>query len=299
MSCHERRSEVHEVKTCDSAMVAGIGLAALVVGAAFRALWEASRYIRTQTGSLAPVTKADSVQALSALTAHRKCVEQQVACKLQKLKLPPAEALKVKTLACIQSTPYLVQSPVALKPSLDALCHATTIRQAEAARQKLTEALESGHRHVLEQSITVACEAACSKIGFGTIRTARGPLGTIRVIAENPAGHALVAEITAGDSSRGPRIESEILGVTDGSCMDVMDKFGEALEGAGVRSNPPVRNFTGGVCELDAAREFLRTKLHPSAQASTRGKEEHAAVAAVHRARRLNQPQTTIRIRRK
>jgi hypothetical protein len=60
------------------------------------------------------------------------------------------------------------------------------------------------------------------------------------------------------------------MGVTDGSCNEILDAFDRALEEAGVRAAPPKRKYTGGVCELAAARDYVLRKVRrpPPAQVS-------------------------------
>jgi hypothetical protein len=53
-------------------------------------------------------------------------------------------------------------------------------------------------------------------------------------------------------------IATEVIGMSDPSCGQILDEFNQALAEAGVRSSPPERKSTGGVCELEAAKEFIR-----------------------------------------
>jgi hypothetical protein len=80
---------------------------------------------------------------------------------------------------------------------------------------------------------------------------------------------------------------TEVVGISDGSCHAILDGFDRALEAQGVRAGPPRRKYTGGVCQLAAAQEFVRRKVRksspPPAQQVQPGEEQ-----AVRRAQRLN-----------
>jgi hypothetical protein len=120
--------------------------------------------------------------------------------------------------------------------------------------------IESSHTSVLRHALTLACTNAALKVGFGAVEALQAGNGTIRVIASDESGRALVSEISTAANGN-PHIETEVLGVTDGSCNDMLDAYDRALEEEGVRSGVPRRKFTGGVCELGAAREFIRRKV--------------------------------------
>jgi hypothetical protein len=92
-------------------------------------------------------------------------------------------------------------------------------------------------------------------------------------VATDPAGRSLVTEIgtlPSGEAS----LTTEVVGVRDGSCGQILDRFDATLERLGVHAGPPQRRSTGGVCELAAARDLLRKK----------------ALGSVRRAQRLNRP---------
>jgi hypothetical protein len=57
------------------------------------------------------------------------------------------------------------------------------------------------------------------------------------------------------------------VGLHDGSCNEILDRFDAALAAEGVRAGAPRRSFTGGVCELAAAREFVRRLPRPALKA--------------------------------
>jgi hypothetical protein len=135
--------------------------------------------------------------------------------------------------------------------------------------------------------VRLACQQAAVRVGFDRLETLAGLRGELRLIASDPAGRTLVTEIrTGGNGDVG--LETEVVGVSDGSCHEILDAFDRSLEAEGIRSAPSQRKFTGGVCELAAAREFVRRKVkRPTTQAPPAVKTGREAI---RRTQRLNRP---------
>ena len=56
-----------------------------------------------------------------------------------------------------------------------------------------------------------------------------------------------------------------MVGFTDGRCHATLNRFDAAMEAQGVRTEGlPDRKWTGGVCELSMARDFIRRKVEPA-----------------------------------
>lgn len=177
--------------------------------------------------------------------------------------LPPIEAAKASALLRVVARPYLVQNPAALEAPLAALNQARTLGQVRQAEALLTAALESQHQAAFVSALKQACENACREIGFNAIEATSVPGRVVRVIATDPAGRTLVTEIE-GNAEMEPRMATEVVGVSDDSCHGILDRFDRALEAQGVRGSAVRRKFTGGVCQLAAAREFVRRKVRKS-----------------------------------
>jgi len=111
-------------------------------------------------------------------------------------------------------------------------------------------------------ALVVACTRASALAGFRAATVVRVSGVQTRIVATSPAGHALVTEIRVSLSGEAS-LATEVVGLRDGSCQGILDQFDSALEAEGVRGSAPTRRFTGGVCELAAARAFSR-RLAPS-----------------------------------
>ncbi|MCU1264375.1 MAG: hypothetical protein JWM21_693 [Acidobacteria bacterium] len=146
------------------------------------------------------------------------------------------------------------------------------------------------HNSVLTNTLTVACANAFKKIGFDSVQVLPTINAKARLVASNPSGKTLVAEI-APDEQFDLSISTEIVSGCDSTTPAILDAFDKALEEEGVRAAKAVRKETGGVCELDTARDvlsFVRRKASP--QDSVAGPQ--SSDAALRRSQRLNDKRT-------
>lgn len=229
----------------------------------------------------------DEIKPLTAVQADLRLHQQQMMAAVARYQLPPTEAMQVSTLLSLTTTPYVVEGYPAIQQPLEVLQLATSPGVAQRAQQTLLQTIEASHQKIFVQALTTACANAARKVGFAAIQTVSTDTGMMRVIATDPSGRALVTEISA-DPNREPSIETEVVGVTDGSCHTLLDAFDKALEEEGVRAAPSKRKFTGGVCELATAREFIRKKVRRTAAAQAQS-GTIGNTNATKRSQRLNQ----------
>lgn len=180
--------------------------------------------------------------------------------------LSEVEATKVETLQ--EAAAYQVEDSEPLEAPMRALQQASTPEAARQAKEEVMATLETEHHRLFTDRLVGACTRASKKAGFPNVETETRPGGVVRVVATNEAGHALVSEVDASPDGE-PSLATEVVGVTDGSCTEMLDAFDEALEEEGVRAATPRRTFTGGVCQLAAAKEFVQRKLRPGASTDT------------------------------
>ena len=178
--------------------------------------------------------------------------------------LSEVEATKVEALQ--EAAAYQVEDPDGLEAPMRALQRASTPEAARQAKSEVMATLETEHHRLFTQRLVGACTRASEKAGFPNVETETRPDGIVRVVAANEAGHALVSEVDASPGEE-PSLATEVVGVRDGSCTEMLDAFDEALEEEGVRASTPRRTFTGGVCQLAAAKQFVQRKLRASASA--------------------------------
>ncbi len=268
------------------AAAGGAVLAAGLIAVTLRSLSAAARDAY-RLYSESKETPIKSLKPISTLREEMKVRAQEFKGVLSQHKITPTEAIQVATLATLSESPLYVESKDSVLQPLKALQCATSLEAAQQSQRQLYRAIESDHARLFTKALTLACTKAAERAGFPAVETVSAPAGTVRLIASDPCGRALVTEIRNGQDHE-PSIETEVVGVTDGSCAAILDAFDKALEEAGVRAAPPKRKFTGGVCELAAAREFLRKTVRP-------GQSEKVKAAAtqkennIQRRHRLNQ----------
>jgi len=225
--------------------------------AAYRSLQEAREemeQIDCEHRPLSAIREKQETQASETKTAQTEMKDE----------LSEVEATKVEALQ--EAAAYQVEDPDGLEAPMRALQQASTPKAARQAKSEVMATLETEHHRLFTQRLVGACTRASEKAGFPNVETETRPDGVVRVVATNEAGHALVSEVDASPDEE-PSLATEVVGVRDGSCTEMLDAFDEALEEEGVRADTPRRTFTGGVCQLAAAKEFVQRKLRAGASA--------------------------------
>lgn len=288
MSARTSRPQVQSISgtSASSALaVGGVLLAATVIGSLFRSLGSSGQAARSATPKVR--NSIDTLQPVASLRDERKLRQQQAAAKLAADKLPPLQAARLSALESLAATPYLVQDSAALRQAVAAMGNAPSLAELRRAEQSLMTTIEAGHHQLFVQALTLACTEASMKVGFNSVQTMPGLTeNTMRIIATDMTGRALVTEIHT-DPQQEPGIETEVVGVTDGSCNQILDAFDRALEEAGVRAAPPKRKYTGGVCELAAARDYVLRKVKRPAKPGVATPAQEAG-DTTRRTRQLN-----------
>ena len=292
MSATTSRPHVQSVSGAGLAAVAAGGaiIAAALISSIIDSLGSAGRKAYERSARSLPQGKPDALKPLAALRSEQRDHKELISAPAMQNGLSEVEALKVSTLASIAATPYLTGDSPAIRQRLAAVCRARSVTALHQAEAGLLQAIEGEHHRLFVGSLALACANASMKVGFTAIQTTTGPFGEVRVIARDATGRSLVTEITA-DPARDTSIATEIVGVADGSCNAILDAFDKALEEEGVRASAPRRKFTGGVCELAAAREVARDFVRGKAKRT--GTSDHNSAetieTAVRRSQRQNQ----------
>jgi hypothetical protein len=233
---------------------AGAGAAAMV---GLVIAGQSTSVAHDQRTSPASAAALDSPRSLREQFAAR---EREAAAALLAARHSPADALKMATAAALELTPFHA-SGASLDGPVAALIAARDVAAVERARSTLLDVIEQDHLRGFVHQLTHVAADASREVGFDTIEIRPSGDGTAaRIIATDPGGRTLVSEV-ARDHAGEINLATEVLGVSDGSCHATLDRFDAAVERRGVRSGPPQRVTTGGVCELAFAREELVTIL--------------------------------------
>jgi hypothetical protein len=218
---------------------------------------------------------------IEALQTGRLVHEQNACAALQKQGLSPVEQIQASTLLSLTATPYVID-PTILKPQIDALLAAKTLRDVDRAKAGLLTTVEADHQRVFIDSIVISCRQAALEIGLPRVHVERTAGQPARIIAADTAGRTIISEIRANARGR-VSLASEVVGVRDSSCETLLERYDAALDRLGVRAEQRQRKTTGGACELEFAHAFLRRKF---ARASRTEKSPATAARASSGARR-------------
>src|SRR5439155_1069749 len=200
------------------------------------------------------------VKSLPVLRERSADFERDIRAFLTPYCLSTLEAKKASEIMKVIEAPYVVTTPKKVESVLAALAEADSLEAFDQRNKRLASILETERQLVVREALATACGNASSRLGFNNIETTWDTDDLVRVVASDHAGRSLVTEIRTPRGTE-PRIDTEVVGVTDGSCHPILDRFDHALEDEGVRSAPPQRRVTGGVCQLAAAKEFVQREL--------------------------------------
>jgi hypothetical protein len=214
-----------------------------------------------------PNSSTRSLPAMPLLRQSGKTLDATLSKLVIRNRLSAVDRERVLALVELAASPLIVQAD-SLRVATSKLLQAETPLQVREATRNVRQRAEQSHHHALVQALTVACSQASIKAGFNIVETSGNPMRATRVVATDLLGHSLVTEINSNPNGY-PSLETELVGVADGTCHAILDAFDEALESLGVRAQESKRTFTGGVCQSAAAREFVRRKpLRAPAQQS-------------------------------
>lgn len=191
-------------------------------------------------------------------------------------------AEKTAALLAVFQAPLAVR-PAAITAQVERLVEASTSEAVQQAELDLVHAVKLENSHVMSEALVAASRQASVDAGFVNVEMTVGARGVRRVVATDASGRALVTEIHRGDDTRAPSVETEVVGFTDGRCHAILDRYDAAMDAQGVTTEASAeRRWTGGVCELKMARDFIREKVAPAVRRS-----ESRRIAPTRRAQRL------------
>lgn len=271
---------------------AGTPVGAIIAGACLIGLAKGLSAIAKAAfdGAIQPesVTKNPELKSVSQIRAEAKLKNQGI------VSTKNLEKVKGQILANVASQPFWIPNVAPLGTKVFALSQASTLEGIEIAKKDLLSTLEVGQQQIFTATLMNACRTAAMEIGFKKIEARPSPLPSVfRLSAEDPIGRSFVVEVTA-PIDRDVCIETEVVGVNDGSCNSILDAFDQALENQGVRSQPPKRKYTGGVCETAAVRDFLADKVVRDVKI-TASAQNLASSNDLKRTQRLNQKTQIVR----
>lgn len=215
-----------------------------------------------------------AIQSAKELRTSAQTMQQQAIAISHDQGLSIAEANTVAALAIASN--YMVNDPRVITQSLQTLQNNPSAQNLQAFQTTL----ENAHQQVFVERLSLAVQNAALKVGFTQIPSAATSMvnGKVRLAASDDTGRVLVTEISS-DRDHDISMVTEIIGSSDHTCNQILDAFHVALEAEGVKMGDRDRKFTGGIIELEAARQFVSQKVKPKAKAASSEQTERKAAA--------------------
>jgi len=196
-----------------------------------------------------------AIQSANELRSTVQNIQQESIATARKKGLSEAEAHKVAGLA--MASVYVVNDSQVLHQAIQTL-HSNP---SASTLQAMQTSLEVAHQELFTERLSLAVSNAALKVGFTPIQSSiKVQNGVIRLVADDQTGRLLVTEIRS-DRDHPTSLATEIIGSSDNTCNEILDAFNVALEAEGVKVGDRDRKFTGGILELDAAREFVNQRV--------------------------------------
>jgi hypothetical protein len=167
----------------------------------------------------------------------------------------PVDKAKLSALSEIATSYLFIRDAHTVQQGVSAILQARTMDEVQAQSVICERTIRHEHQGLLQEACATVYEASMAQIGFTQVeRTVTGS-GVIRTIGMDVRGRTLVNEISLHDEE--VATESEVLGVGDSTCSAVLDELGRALERNGLRSGDASRRPTGGICQSQAALDYI------------------------------------------
>lgn len=149
--------------------------------------------------------------------------------------LTTVEAKKASALAVLSELDYRMSESTAAIKHLEAAVAEEDEAQVNKALKSCFHELEVTHTRVFTSMLADVCAKASIASGFReiTVKPLKRSSGVV-VSAINETGQGLVSEINV-DKKQQVNTKTEVIGIHDGSCAEVMNRFNEALRRLGVK----------------------------------------------------------------
>lgn len=249
MGAISTKPRLKPVAVNNATMLSAVGSAVMLIAAAALTRYTAKSKSFTKLASL------------STLGSELKSLQHQ---HTQSLRAQPGlseiEVLKQSTFRAVIESSAMTATAEILSVPARALAAATSPTEVAQASKQLLEVVKANHQQAQITNFHVVAMNAFKKIGFNSVEELPGSAHRLRLVGRDESGRTLVTEFES-HAERGESVSSEVLGVCHSESEQLLEEFEQALEEEGVIGVQPSRRKTGGVAQLEAAREFIRRPL--------------------------------------
>lgn len=205
--------------------------------------------IQSIAGSLSITTAYTSIKSPNTLRASFKEAFSPTLSVLESNGVSPVVARKATLLNTLKRMDFKVKDNNIINNSLRAVFEARDLRTLNTEIKAVMQKLEASHTEVFTQNIATACAIASKNIGFGETEI-KMVQGKLEVITSNRQGKYLVSEISLDTRTNQVNANTETIGITDGSCKEIINSFNEELRKMKIKIDNQKNTFTGGVCQM-------------------------------------------------
>lgn len=195
----------------------------------------------------------DVLKSPSSLKVLQKHFHQNLTILNRNTETGNVASLKAAAVITLQQENLLIENKALVEQSLGDLLNANTIDQAKEKLSSTFDEIKAQHLRIFTNTLSSNIQKASSNIGFTLVETKAVNADLIRVVATNAQGHNLISEIHV-DQKKNIDIISELVNITDGSCVKIMDDFNKEMETFGIVSERKERKPTGGIAQMPFAK---------------------------------------------
>jgi len=209
--------------------------------------------IQSTTGALNFTSGNTTVKSPNILRTSFKDSFSPVLTKMEAKGIPPIVARKATLISTLNKMDFKIQQGDAISSNLKAVLQANDMKTLNTEIKTVMNKLEAVHTGAFVQNIASACALASQNIGFREveIKTVQGKL---EVIAGNNQGQHILTEINIDPKFNQVNANTELIGITDGSCTLTMNRFNEELRKMNIKIGTEKNSFTGGICQMSYAK---------------------------------------------
>jgi hypothetical protein len=161
-------------------------------------------------------------------------------------KLIKQKAAVIKT---INASDYKITSPKVVEEGFRHVIAAKTQKELVKSVESVMNIVHEQHNNVFTQEVAGIVKNASIKSNFQNVQI-KTLNNVVTVIALNQKGEALLSEIRTDAKTKQIDLVTETIGISDGTCNNVLKDFDSALRESGIKFNSTTSKWTGGACWL-------------------------------------------------
>lgn len=209
--------------------------------------------MQSTTGTLNFTTVKTSIKSPNILRSSFKETFSPTLSKMEAKGINPIVARKATLLNTLNKMDFKIKQSDAIGSNLKAVFQANDMKTLNEEIKTVMNKLEAVHTEVFAQNIANSCAIASQNIGFREVEI-KIVQGKLEVIASNNQGQHILSEINIDPQTNQVNANTETIGITDGSCLSIINQFNEELKKMNIKIGNEKNTFTGGVCQMSYAK---------------------------------------------